>query len=69
MIAPVLTHVDADHGNGCVLFSDNTSATVDSLRFRCSAEQLDVIYRYASRGDMPVGAKDGWVAAPRQMQS
>ncbi|MEC3914653.1 hypothetical protein [Nocardia sp. CDC160] len=69
MVVPVAAHADADNGNGCVLFSDNTSATVDSLRFRCAPSQLEDIYRNAPRGDVPIGAKDGWVAAPREMQS
>ncbi|MFE5285185.1 hypothetical protein ACFRAQ_09480 [Nocardia sp. NPDC056611] len=69
LIVPVFAHADADYGNGCALDSDNTSATVDSLRFTCAPEQLDAIYRDAPRGDVPVGAKDGWVAAPLQRQS
>ncbi|WP_458687922.1 hypothetical protein [Nocardia tengchongensis] len=68
-IVPVSAHADMDYGSGCVLYSDNTSATVDSLRFRCDPGQLDVLYRDAPRGDVPVGAKDGWVAEPRGMQS
>lgn len=69
LIVPVSAHADADYGKGCVLYSDNTSATVDSLRFRCDTDQLDAIYRDAPRGDVPVGSKDGWVAAPRETQS
>ncbi|MGW4352976.1 hypothetical protein ACWELJ_12910 [Nocardia sp. NPDC004582] len=42
---------------------------MDSLRFGCETDQLDAIYRAAPRGDVPVGAKDGWVVAPRQLQS
>lgn len=68
-VVPVVAHADADYGNGCVLFSDNTSATVDSLRFRCSPGALDTIYSDAPRGDVPVGAKDGWVATPHEIQS
>lgn len=69
MVVPVLAHAGPDYGDGCVLFSDNTSATVGSLRFRCGPAQLQAIYRDAPRGDVPVGAKDGWVASPREMQS
>ncbi|MTJ74191.1 hypothetical protein KP696_02280 [Nocardia seriolae] len=69
LLVPVLAHADADYGNGCVLFSDNTSATVDSLRLRCGPAQQDAIYRDAPRGNVPIGAKDGWVASPREMQS
>ncbi|WP_433565908.1 hypothetical protein ACQP1O_12140 [Nocardia sp. CA-151230] len=32
-------------------------------------EQLDAIYGDAPSGDVPVGTKDGWVAAPHEMQS
>ncbi|WP_326308533.1 hypothetical protein [Nocardia sp. CDC153] len=39
------------------------------MRFRCAPSQLETIYRNAPRGDVPIGAKDGWVAAPREMQS
>ncbi|MFE3189678.1 hypothetical protein ACFXHA_11765 [Nocardia sp. NPDC059240] len=69
LAVPALAHADADYGGGCVLFSNNTSATVDSLRFRCSPAQQDAIYRDAPRGDVPIGSKDGWVASPRDMQS
>lgn len=72
LIAPMTTpaaHADADYGNGCFLYSNNISATVDSLRFRCSPDQQNAIYRDAGAGDVPQGARNGWVVSPRDMQS
>ncbi|WP_040772976.1 hypothetical protein [Nocardia pneumoniae] len=59
----------ADYGGGCVLYPDDKAATVASLRFRCSPEQQDVIFRDAPLGAVPMGVKAGWVARPPIMQS
>jgi hypothetical protein len=59
----------ADYGGGCVLYPDNRAATIDSLRFRCSAEQQDAIFREAPRGNVPMGVTNGWVTRPSVMQS
>jgi len=53
-----------DFGNGCALYPDNAAATVDSLRFRCTWDQQDAIYRAAPLGAVPHGVKNGWVARP-----
>lgn len=53
-----------DLGGGCVVYPDNRAATVDSLRFRCTAVQLDHIYLASARGAVPMGARDGWVVNP-----
>ncbi|QIS08233.1 hypothetical protein [Nocardia arthritidis] len=59
----------ADYGGGCVIYPDNRAATIDSLRFRCSPEQQDAIFRNAPRGDVPMGVKDGWVTRPPVAQA
>lgn len=58
----------ADYGGGCVLYPDDRAATLDSLRFRCSAEQQDAIFRDAPRGNVPMGVKNGWVTRPPAIQ-
>ncbi|UFS96895.1 hypothetical protein [Nocardia huaxiensis] len=63
LVAPT-AHADADYGGGCVLFTGNRAATIDSLRFRCAPWQQEAIYRDAPRGNVPMGVKDGWVASP-----
>ncbi|MEV6768470.1 hypothetical protein AB0N05_07530 [Nocardia sp. NPDC051030] len=60
-------NADAGYGGGCVLYTNDRAATVDSLRFRCGPEQLDGIFRDASRGAIPMGVKNGWVASPPNM--
>ncbi|MFI6866879.1 hypothetical protein [Nocardia sp. NPDC050406] len=62
-------HADTDYGGGCVLFTGNRAATVDSLRFRCDATQQDAIFREAERGRVPVGVRPGWVVRPPDMQA
>ncbi|WP_063018926.1 hypothetical protein [Nocardia niwae] len=59
----------ADYGGGCVLYPDDKAATLDSLRFRCSAEQQDAIFRAAPLGSVPTGVKSGWVTRPPVMQA
>ncbi|MFI9413684.1 hypothetical protein [Nocardia gamkensis] len=59
----------ADYGDGCVLYPDDKAATLDSLRFRCSAQQQDAIFRAAPLGDVPSGVKSGWVTRPPVMQA
>ncbi len=59
----------ADYGSGCVLYPDDKAATIDSLRFRCSAEQQDAIFRDAPLGTVPTGVKAGWVTRPPVMQT
>ncbi len=59
----------ADYGSGCVLYPDDKAATIDSLRFRCSAEQQDAIFRDAPLGAVPTGVKAGWVTRPPVMQA
>ncbi|GAA5097268.1 hypothetical protein GCM10023319_57850 [Nocardia iowensis] len=63
-----ITEAAADYGGGCVLYPDNKAATIDSLRFRCSAEQQDAVFRDAPRGDVPMGVKNGWVTRPPTIQ-
>ncbi|RJO78073.1 hypothetical protein D5S18_06855 [Nocardia panacis] len=58
-----------DYGGGCALYPGDRAATIDSLRFRCSAEQQDAIFRDATRGDVPMGVKDGWVTRPPTTQA
>ncbi|MEV4128768.1 hypothetical protein [Nocardia sp. NPDC049707] len=62
--------VDAtvDYGDGCVLYPDNATATIESLRSRCSAEQQDAIFRDAPRGEVPRGVTNGWVTRPPIME-
>ncbi|MGQ4600806.1 hypothetical protein [Nocardia sp. R6R-6] len=59
----------ADYGDGCVLYSDDKAATLDSLRSRCSPPQQDAIFRDAPLGAIPMGVKDGWVTRPPVMQA
>jgi len=61
--------VTKDYGGGCVLYPDNRAATIDALRWRCSAEQQDAIFRDSARGDIPVGVTNGWVTRPPIMQT
>lgn len=68
-LAMPAAQADIDYGGGCVLFTDNRAATIDSLRFRCDATQQDAIFHEAPRGDVPMGVKDGWVSRPPEMQS
>ncbi|MGK8468170.1 hypothetical protein [Nocardia cyriacigeorgica] len=63
--APVAT----DYGGGCVIDPANRAATVDSLRFRCSPEQQDAIFKASPRGAVPSGVKNGWVTRPPVMQA
>ncbi|MFI9505697.1 hypothetical protein [Nocardia sp. NPDC052566] len=63
-----VTAAAADYGGGCVLYPDDKAATLDSLRFRCSPEQQDAIFRDAPRGAVPMGVKDGWVTRPPNLQ-
>lgn len=58
----------ADYGGGCVLYPDDRAATIDSLRFRCSAWQQDAIFHEAPRGEVPMGLKNGWVIRPGYLQ-
>ncbi|MGW4768630.1 hypothetical protein ACWEO2_11380 [Nocardia sp. NPDC004278] len=58
-----------DYGGGCVLYPDNPTATIDSLRFRCSAVQQDAIFHDAPRGNVPIGVTNGWVTRPPVMQA
>ncbi|MEV6136579.1 hypothetical protein AB0L63_11060 [Nocardia sp. NPDC051990] len=58
-----------DYGDGCVLYPDNATATIESLRSRCSAEQQDAIFRDASRGEVPMGVTNGWVTRPPIMEA
>ncbi|NNH74863.1 hypothetical protein HLB23_34295 [Nocardia uniformis] len=60
-------NADTDYG-GCVLFTNDRAATIDSLRFRCSPAQQDAIFLDAPGGNVPMGVKDGWVARPPEMQ-
>ncbi|WP_227998022.1 hypothetical protein [Nocardia australiensis] len=53
-----------DYGGGCVLYPDDRAATIDSLRFRCSPQQQDTLFRDAPLGEVPTGVKDGWVTRP-----
>ena len=53
-----------DFGGGCVLYTDNPAATVDALRFRCNADQYNVIYGSSGPGAEPLGPKNGWVLNP-----
>lgn len=50
-----------DYGNGCVLDDTDRAATIDSLRWRCSAEQHLAVFHDAPLGAVPTGLKDGWV--------
>ncbi|MFQ6327684.1 hypothetical protein ACLMAL_16290 [Nocardia sp. CWNU-33] len=59
----------SDYGAGCFLDPGNRAATVDSLRFRCSAEQQDAIFDDAPRGAVPMGVKNGWVIRPMSIRS
>ncbi|WP_228837769.1 hypothetical protein [Nocardia amamiensis] len=59
----------ADYGGGCVLYPADKAATIASLRFRCSPEQQDAIFRDAPLGAVPMGVKAGWVTRPPIMQS
>ncbi|MFD0361951.1 hypothetical protein ACFQZZ_10900 [Nocardia sp. GCM10030253] len=59
----------SDYGGGCLLDPGNRAATIDSLRFRCSADQQDAIFNDAPRGAVPMGAKNGWVIRPVDMRS
>ncbi|NMN98425.1 hypothetical protein [Antrihabitans stalactiti] len=52
------------YGGGCILYPDNKAMTVDSLRLRCSPEQLTAIYAAAPQGATPQGSKNGWVVLP-----
>ncbi|MFI9405864.1 hypothetical protein [Nocardia sp. NPDC052316] len=63
-----VTEAAADYGGGCVLDPDNRAITIDSLRFRCTPEQQDAIFRDAERGAVPMGVKNGWVTRPPTMQ-
>lgn len=65
--APATTPV-ADYGGGCVLDPNNKAVTLDSLRFRCSPEQEDMIFHNAPQGAVPTGVRDGWVVRPRYLQ-
>ncbi|MEV0250025.1 hypothetical protein AB0H76_25745 [Nocardia sp. NPDC050712] len=53
-----------DYGAGCVLEPQDKAATVAALRFHCSAEQQDAIFRAAEAGAVPQGVKNGWVVRP-----
>lgn len=63
--APVTT----DYGGGCVIDPANGAATVDALRFRCSPEQQDAVFKASPRGAVPSGVKNGWVTRPPVMQA
>ncbi|MFG1797456.1 hypothetical protein [Nocardia sp. NPDC049149] len=63
-----VTAAAADYGGGCVLYPDNRAATIDALRFRCSAAQQDAVFHDAERGAAPMGVKDGWVTRPPNIQ-
>ncbi|WP_280235006.1 hypothetical protein [Nocardia cyriacigeorgica] len=73
MSAPAATAepvpVATDYGGGCVLDPANRAATVDALRFRCTAEQQDAIFKAAPRGNVPSGVTNGWVTRPPVMQA
>ncbi|MEV6274525.1 hypothetical protein [Nocardia sp. NPDC051832] len=53
-----------DYGAGCVLDPADKTATVHALRFLCTAEQQDLIFRAAAAGAVPQGVKNGWVVRP-----
>lgn len=57
-----------DYGNGCVIDPAAPAVTIDSLRWRCTAQQGSVIYTAAQAGAVPSGAKDGWVTASSAIQ-
>jgi hypothetical protein len=59
----------ADYGGGCILYPDNPSATIDSLRLRCGPAQQDAIFRDSPRGDVPMGVTNGWVIRPQYAQA
>ncbi|WP_330251132.1 hypothetical protein OG874_33890 [Nocardia sp. NBC_00565] len=59
----------SDYGSGCYLDPGNRAATIDSLRFRCSAEQQDAIFHDAPRGAVPMGVTNGWVIRPVATQT
>ncbi len=61
-------HADTNYGGGCVLYSNNRPATVDSIRNHCTDRQQDQIYNGARPGDVPTGVTDGWVARPPFIQ-
>ncbi|MEU4343609.1 hypothetical protein AB0H00_20465 [Nocardia sp. NPDC023852] len=65
---PAITQAAVDYGDGCVLYPDDKAMTVDSLRFRCSADQQQLIFRDAPLGAVPMGRKDGWVTSPPVME-
>ncbi|MEU7633485.1 hypothetical protein AB0C34_26510 [Nocardia sp. NPDC049220] len=64
-----VTETARDYGDGCVLYSDDKTATIDSLRLHCSAEQQDAIFHDAPLGAVPMGTTDGWVTRPPVMQT
>ncbi|MFI5715100.1 hypothetical protein [Nocardia sp. NPDC051750] len=51
-----------DYGNGCVIDPGNAQVTVNSLRWRCAAQSME-IYTAAQAGAVPAGVKNGWVTA------
>ncbi|MGY4103272.1 hypothetical protein ACW2Q0_27490 [Nocardia sp. R16R-3T] len=65
---PEVIDTAVDYGGGCVLYSDNPTATIDSLRSRCAAEQQDAIFHNAPRGEVPRGVTNGWVTRPPIME-
>ncbi|WP_330227971.1 hypothetical protein OHA40_17275 [Nocardia sp. NBC_00508] len=68
-VDPEVIPAVADYGGGCVLYPGDKAATLDSLRFRCSPDQQDVIFRDAPLGAIPTGVQAGWVTRPPIMQS
>ncbi|WP_216893966.1 hypothetical protein [Nocardia alni] len=62
-------HADTNYGGGCVLYSNNPLATVDSIRHHCTDAQQDQIYNGARPGNVPSGLTDGWVARPPFIQA
>ena len=55
------------YGGGCILYPDNKAMTIDSLRTRCSDEQLGAIYAASPMGASPAGTKNGWIATPQMI--
>ncbi|MBU3060392.1 hypothetical protein KO481_02500 [Nocardia sp. NEAU-G5] len=68
VIAPA-AQADTNFGGGCILFPNDRMATVNALRTQCSIEQQDKIFFSSSRGDVPMGVTDGWVARPPVLET
>jgi hypothetical protein len=60
--------VVADYGNGCVIDPAAPAVTVDSLRWRCTAQQSSDVYAAAPAGAVPSGGKNGWVTSTSMIE-